>query len=381
MQPRSKFLFAALALSLILHALALFGLPRLGATRPDVSPQPQILAAYLVPAQALTPKVAPRVPLRVRPEPKAKPEIKTQSAAPAIDDASIALHAAEAAWSEALAETAAGSGTAVAKGSDTAVAGDAVAAQDAAPPVAAAPTPSHAVKPYPIRQARLVFDLYYGAGRTLVGQLTHLWRQVDGHYSIETSAEAVGFASLIMGGRYVQRSEGYISEAGLQPLHYSLEEGGKRESADFLWEQNKLNFQRGHKHAEAELRADAQDVLSILHALYFMQPFSRDTLVNVATGRRLESYLFQPMGEEDLITPIGRVRSLHLKRVGPAGAVTEVWLDRDRYLLPVKIYSVNRKGYILEQDIRELNFELVNEGADKADVGPPAQAEPMLGAN
>jgi hypothetical protein len=274
---------------------------------------------------------------------------------------------------QALAETATAADIGVATGSGAA--GEALAAQAATPAVAAAAPPSHPVAPYPIRTARLVFDLYYGEGRTLIGQVTHLWRQVDGHYSIESSAETVGFASLIIGGKYVQLSEGYISEAGLQPLRYSLDEGDKQESVDFLWEQNKLSFQRGRKHADTALRADTQDVLSILHALYFMQPFGQDTLVNVATSRRLESYLFQPLGEEDLITPIGRVRSRHLKRVGPAGEVTEVWLDQDRYLLPVKVYSVNRKGHVLEQDIRELSFELENEGLAKQHDDAPIQAE------
>jgi hypothetical protein len=252
------------------------------------------------------------------------------------------------------------------------------ATASAAPVAAAASSSPQNVPPYPINEARLVFDLYYGEDHTLVGQVEYSWWQSDGRYLIESKAEAVGFASLFFGRRYVQRSEGYISQIGLQPMSYSLDRDNKEERADFLWDQNKLRFQRGQKQAETPLRMDAQDVLSILQELYFMQPFSHDMLVNVATGHKLESYIFQALGEVDLITPLGRVRSLHLKRTAPDGSITEVWLDRDRYLLPLKIYSVNRKGYVLEQDIRELSFSLLSdEAAEPGGQAASQHSEPQ----
>src|SRR5262249_14505375 len=106
------------------------------------------------------------------------------------------------------------------------------------------------------------------------------------------------------------------------------------------------------------LREGAQDIVSVIHQLYFMQPLQQNALLSVATSRRLDIYVFHLVGEEELITPIGWVRTAHIKRQEPDGSFTEVWLDRDRYLLPVKIFSINNKGYVLEQVVRQVQFEV-----------------------
>ena len=60
---------------------------------------------------------------------------------------------------------------------------------------------------------------------------------------------------------------------------------------------------------------------------------------------------------EEIETPLGLIRTLRFRRQEPDGTLTEVWLDVDRNLLPAKLYSVDRKGNVLDQVIREARLE------------------------
>lgn len=226
---------------------------------------------------------------------------------------------------------------------------------------------------YPLKRARLVYDLLYAnspravGGPTKVGELVHTWSQDGERYEVESVAEAVGLVWLFYGGKFVQRSTGRITAAGLQPAEYTLERGrgDRTEVARFDWADRKLALAWKNGSRTLALPAGAQDPLSMMHQLYFLQPIPVSGHVAIASSRKLYRSYVELLGEEMLDTPLGRLRTLHFRRQEADGATTQVWVDLDRDLLPVRVHAADRSGNVLDQVIREARLEPVAARAEQ----------------
>ncbi len=238
------------------------------------------------------------------------------------------------------------SNDAVADGSADAGIGGSAAA------TAAANDPGNAAE-YPVRRARLVYDLFYAGGQA--GILTHTW-VTDGHvYQAESVAEGVGLVKLFYSGRFVQRSTGRLGPGGLIPTEYTLHRGSaaRSESARFDWQSKKLSLAWKDQHRVVDLPAGTQDALSIVHQAYYMRPTASAAPLGVASSRKLGHYIYEIVGEGLIETPLGILRTVHLRRADDDGTRIDIWLDLDRSLLPARILGVDRRGAAFEQVIRE----------------------------
>jgi hypothetical protein len=347
----------ALALSAVLHATLLGGLPG-WTVAPEAAAEPWPLQARLLPpppepasepvrrveAKPAAPAARPKRPPRSEPPlPVEAPAIPAEPSASPVDVAAAEIDPSPAAPGDV--------GRALAASPDAESRGEDIASPDAAP--SASPvTPAE----YPLRRVRLVYDLLHSDSQTRIGLVTHTFETDGERYAAEAVAEAVGFVSLFYGGKFVQRSRGVIGPDGLVPEEYTLERGrgDPPERAVFDWPHGKVDLAWRSERKTVALPEGAQDPISALHQIYFMQPMNASSRVRVTTGRKVGEYTYELLGEADLITPLGLVRTLHVGRVSTDGSVLEVWLDRDRELLPVRIYSRDRKGTILDQVVREI---------------------------
>jgi hypothetical protein len=348
MRPNDRVLLLAAGASAVLHLAAIFGVPRFELGMPiDEAPAPPPIEARLLPPPAPAPVAAPP---RRAPEARRVPRRAAPAPLPLVQEAVVPQYEYPEGPFEGVASAA---GDAPAEGVD-ATAGEATAALDAALEPAPAPVE------YPLRHARLVFDLYYGAQPSKVGQVTHTWAQDGREYRVETVAEAVGFVGLFFNGRLVQHSSGVFTADGLVPTEYRAELGtrSRTEVARFDWAGGKIALTSKGESRLVDLPAGAQDPLSMLHQLYFMKPIPAAAQLDIATGRKLYHYVYRIVGETHIETPLGLVRALQMRRQEPDGARMDVWLDLDRSLLPARIHSVDRRGMVLEQVIREARLEL-----------------------
>ena len=214
-----------------------------------------------------------------------------------------------------------------------------------------------------------MFDLYYGRHEpTKVGQVTHVWRQDGDRYQADSVAEAVGFISFFYGGKLIQRSTGQLRCSGACPGGVHGRPREPRQGRD-----RALRLDRGEACARVEERiarsrsaAGAQDPLSLLHQLYFMQPPQSSGRLEVVSSRKLRQYAYELVGEENLILALGLSRTLHYRRPQSDDAAMDVWLDLDRGLLPTRILAVDRKGHVLDMQLRELHTELTSAGRSDA---------------
>ena len=344
-------MFVAIAISIALHVAAVVGTSRFDFTRLYAVSEPQPLQVEIV-----VPPPAPPVPAaQMAPKPKTrKTPMQPQAVSPPPRPSREAIDKLESVPSDTavLAQALGGAGEAQGVAGDT--------ANEA--PAERAPLA------YPVRAARLVFDLYYGESKTLVGEVVQTWQLEGDRYVAESSAEAVGFISLFLGGRYVQRSEGTLGPDGFVPRTFTSRDRRRQqpERATFDWDAGVVRFHRRGTERQATLVAGMQDPLSAVHQLYFLRPLAPGLLMNVATTRKAEAMLFQNMGVDEVMTAAGPVGTAHVKYQDLEGAITEVWLDPRRGFLPVRIYTLNRNGYILDQVLREASVVPVDTPASAA---------------
>lgn len=352
MTRSNRILLAAAALSAALHLLLLFAVPWPGVGGVSApAPLPPIEARVLPPplppsaptsAAATKPKAPPKRVARAARQVQTVPAPQREAAVPTAEQPGLDPFpmAGEPGPEADSPPTASG--------------------EVALPAIAeAVAEPGPAVE-YPLRSARLVFDLYYGSSLTKVGQVIHTWSQDGVHYQVESVAEAIGFVSLFVGGRFVQRSNGTLAGRGLVPSEYRAEATARERSqrVQFDWAGRKLTLADKGAARTVDLPQGAQDPLSMVHQLWFLQPIPGVARLDIATGRKLYEQIYRALGETEFETPIGMVRAVHLSRRDADGERMDVWLDLDRDLLPARIHFADRKGLVLEQVIREARVEV-----------------------
>ncbi len=338
----------AVGLSTGFHGALLFGVPWPGVAPASAPPTlPPIEARLLPPPPAVIAPATPKAPAppaaRAARKVQTVPAPRRELAVPIADLSGVGPFAA-------ADDPVADAGSTPAAPGETPLP---IAATDAAPAPAV---------PYPLRSARLVFDLYYGSSPTKVGQVIHTWSQDGERYHVESVAEAVGFVSLFLGGRFVQRSSGTLAAHGLMPGEYRAEATARERSqaVRFDWAGRKLTLADKGAARILDLPPGAQDPLSVVHQLWFLQPIPGVARLDIATGRKLLEHIYRAVGETEFETPIGIVRALHLSRRDADGETMDVWLDLDRDLLPARIHFVDRKGLVLAQVIREARVEVAS---------------------
>jgi hypothetical protein len=353
MRPGDRILIAAIALSVAAHLAALFGTPRIEfGWSEDAEPSPP-LEATIVARAAPPARLAPAPPA---PKPRSRPQSPPPAAAAPAQLVPSSLLDAPSPDGE-PAPAASEFARSPASAGPTEVAGSPAPGPDTAAETAASAG-------YPLRRARLVYDLFYltsleANNPTKVGEVRHRWSQDGRRYEVESVAEAVGFLSLVFNGKFVQRSTGELRADGLHPAQYTLDRGrgDRTEVARFDWPEGKLALAWKDQTRTLPLPAAAQDPLSLMHQLYFVRQVPASGTVAVATSRKLYRSSFELAGAQTLRTPLGEVRTLLFRRQEPDGAATELWADLDRQLLPARVRAIDKKGNVVDQVIREVELE------------------------
>ena len=228
--------------------------------------------------------------------------------------------------------------------------------QSSAPavPEAAAPeTQAEEAIPMP-ELAEIRYTLYKGRDGFAVGKAQHTWKRDGTHYAIDQVAEASGIVSLFYSGRHVQISQGEITPQGLRPSSYWVQRGqsaDKTDTAKFDWDGMQLTLGTGGDTRTVKLPDGTQDLLSFLYQLAFSPPQpGNSTRLYITTGRKLDNYGYQSLGEETLETRLGPIKALHIGQVRQQGEeTTEIWLATEYHYLPVKIRFTDKQGGVMEQ--------------------------------
>lgn len=309
-------LLVALAGSLVLHAAALFGtdlvLPGQGAESPR-------LEAELRPLPA-APAAKPEAPRRVARKPVPRRLSSTQATAQSI-----------APQPEPVVE---------------------IAPEQTSTAEVAAPEPAQPLLP---TQGAIRFVIFKDSLDLQVGRAEHRWEfAADGSYRLSGTTETSGLAALLKPVRLEIESRGRLVAGGLQPETFrSLKNGvDANENADFDWSTALVRLSRDG--SVREIAPGTQDILSLNYQLAYVAHLEAGTALGVVTGKKYERYSLDSLGEEEIETPAGRFRTLHLRAM--TDNTTEIWIALDLHRLPVKIRFTDKKGDSYSQMAAEIGL-------------------------
>ncbi len=320
-------IIAALAVSLCVHALFLW-LPdvELPAMERDLPPLMAKLEPITLEAKRSSPKTSLKTPIASKPV-EAPPEAVT----PTVFEPTSEISAAEAERLIAANETA------IARALDAA--SGVVATTESSLPTPT-PLPKHVL---------LKFEVRKGAGGITAASMQHtLDIGDDGQYKLAATAKMVGLAKLFFNGSLSQLSEGTTDGQRLYPRQYTEEklEGSttKNRSAIFDTNSNQMIFDNG---SQTTLSADAQDMLSILYQSPAVPADGDELDIAVTDGSSLDRYRFQVTTDEMIITPMGKLKAIHYRKLHPPGEKgLGIWFAREYRNLPVKIHTIDTDGSV-----------------------------------
>lgn len=214
------------------------------------------------------------------------------------------------------------------------------------------------------------FNVTRGEQGFVMGQSVHHWNHDDKSYVLNSVTETTGLIALFRSVRVVWLSQGAFGHDGLHPHEFRTEKDGVRSDAATLdWPMMKLTLSDGNGRVrEVPLQPGTQDVLSMFYQLGSLVSRTRenegkdtkklaDDSFYVTTGRKLERYRFDILGDETLSLPQhGRQRTLHVRTL--AGDQTiDVWLAYELRGLPIRIRYTDGKGDSYDQMADEIEFE------------------------
>lgn len=148
-----------------------------------------------------------------------------------------------------------------------------------------------------------------------------------------------------------QTSEGIVTENGLIPSYYSSQysnEPSKAQSARFFWPERALLLHSSEIEKTVTLLTDTQDLLSFMYQFMFSPPKNNGELT-VTNGELSQSITYTSLGEEQVATGIGELKTIHLQIINVEQEKTEIWLGIDYQYLPVKIRKTLNNGITIEE--------------------------------
>lgn len=225
------------------------------------------------------------------------------------------------------------------------------------------PQPNIAVQRAFPAQVEVVYGVHRGDQGMRLGRTTHKWRIAKNQYLLTSTTEATGFISLFYRGRYIMTSQGVLTADGLQPVSFWIQRGqsnDRTESAEFNWEEKILDYGKGTERHNVSINPGTQDQLSVFYQLALTAPHSSGLRFALTTGRKLNQYTYQVVGEETLDTALGKLKTQRLSRVTgkvDSNESSDIWLALDYHYLPVRFRLGTRDGEVLDHWIVELRVE------------------------
>jgi hypothetical protein len=196
---------------------------------------------------------------------------------------------------------------------------------------------------------------WYGTG-------TFLWESAGGRYSITGEANA---SLLLINLTVLQfKSEGLVSEQGVAPILYSEKPRNKSQTnTHFQQENRKITFSASE--AVYPYQGGEQDRASVMWQLAaigrgdpgrFVPGAAFDIVV--AGARDAETWRIGVIGEEEIDTPLGKMKAWHVRRAPRQKAydqIIDIWFAPQQEWYPVRLRQTSTNGDYLEMSLSNLN--------------------------
>ncbi|MEO6975619.1 MAG: DUF3108 domain-containing protein [Gallionella sp.] len=206
------------------------------------------------------------------------------------------------------------------------------------------------IQPFP-KHLKLTFSVYKGMGGLITGEIHQQFDIRGDRYNLKSVRQTAGLASLSNDDRIIQDSRGRIVETGLQPDIYEEQKITRKGTQSLLVTfdraAGKLRYSNGD---EATLPEKTQDALSFLYQISQIPMTEEFFPLPVSDGKQLQQYQIEIGTKQTIDTPMGRLHTLHLRKMYAQGeAHFEIWLGLEYRLLPVKFRQFDSSGSVTEE--------------------------------
>ena len=220
--------------------------------------------------------------------------------------------------------------------------------------------PAHAVSAAPPAAVRAGYDVYRDGMQIITVQES--FEKTGARYRISHESTPAGLLAAFVRTHIKGQSTGAITAAGLQPEQFEygrLDDASKNVSAEFDWNAARLKLAFDGRNETIELPKDTQDRVSLMYQFMFLAPAKLgDLSFHMTNGKKIERYRYQSAGDEEISTPLGKLKTLHLVKQRDSGENrVEVWLAPSHHYLPVKVLIIENDGVRYEQVIRHVEFK------------------------
>ncbi|MBQ5948209.1 DUF3108 domain-containing protein [Massilia sp. ST3] len=234
----------------------------------------------------------------------------------------------------------------------------------AEPPPAPGPAPAPELPRYTVDMppaADILLDVARvdADGTRWSGEALLSWQLGQDAYRIRIEAGIkVVFARVNL---VVLTSEGRLGAAGFAPVKMTEKRRGRALTAThFDWDGNKISFSASE--ASYPLAPGAQDKASVplqLAAIARGDPAQLKGDIDILVGedRDASVFRFQVVGQEEIVTRLGRLQTLHLTRPPKPGSYKsrlDVWLAPAHGWVPVQIRNTEANGAVTTQTVNNI---------------------------
>ncbi|MGB0721426.1 MAG: DUF3108 domain-containing protein [Gammaproteobacteria bacterium] len=187
----------------------------------------------------------------------------------------------------------------------------------------------------------LEFELERGGVHSASAQI-RLRPLGDGEWLYQRRTRAAGWAAILYPA-VITESSRWTREAGaIRPHAYTYRRTGNRPrevDVNLDWEAGRAANTLDGETWSMTVPPRTQDKLSVELAMIEAMTAGRPELdIPVADGGHLKTYTFQALGEEELDTELGRLRTLMVERLRDGSDRTATyWLAVDHHHLPVQV--------------------------------------------
>ena len=191
--------------------------------------------------------------------------------------------------------------------------------------------------------------------------VTETFKQTGDQYLIESVTEGVGLAALF--GKRILKSEGVVTNEGLQPKHFEQQQGDNERKAvyaDFDWLANQLSMKNKGNVTTEPLAKGTQDVASFPYQWMLSPPKADEVSLPITTGKKQRIYNYKAIARDvSLTVDAGQFKTLHLSNANEPGGGNEkeFWLAVERFYLPVKIIMREENGATIEQTLTSIHVD------------------------
>ncbi len=215
------------------------------------------------------------------------------------------------------------------------------------------------------------FTAYYDLYRGVIhfGQTRRtLSHNDDGSFTYESETRPNKVFSLLARGHIIERSRWIVHENRVRPLEYSyLRSDGQTErdvTLNFDWDKFLVTNTINNDPWQMPIPGNALDKLIYQIALMVdLQQGLTEFNYEIADGGKLKQYTIQALGEAHIDTPLGRLKTIKVQRVGDKRNTT-MWCAPRLNYLPVRIEQEEENGRRIKAQlslIKGLTVQLENE--------------------